>query len=669
MAVTKKAAKTAKIAKVAKVAKVAKAVEIAGRGSQAAAAAVTAKTDFTEAARCIQLASSRIECADKKISTFSLPSAHQDLQRAVECLRDVCNAEPEPESEAEAERSLGDASERELGLLLLLQVSGLRKTAMRVLLGKLAHIGPAEGGGAKEFVELCKVAVVGCVSFLAWYLGRAAGPDDVLKDVEFKEKERRGTVSDGLVPAFVESALYCVKGWIAEGKGTGEREGEIRGVGWQGWESALDEIRLFVSRLRDGCLRGTEGREGDEPCQRLKELDMLLLKVSHLYTAAFLKKKAADDRLDERTISFLARSVTAIQFAPREVKDQASYATKLEKLGALYERSGRLAEASAMYNDAIRYQLELEASSLAMEGSSGIYPNQILGPGGKAGTLGRALLGFVRVSTKIPHSKSHDMRWWDDENISEEKRCMMLEWQLEYVCSQLGTDRDQSQTTVKRIIKLLSNIYKPGRFSLMRKRLMITILQIKDVGSGAYDTELDELRASSKTFDKAQTRDPVLAALDEHCTATLLAFQAFKDSPDDNLLEQALQKWENIVQTAENDNDIRERIDTRSLWITQMKAMSDFYDMKGIDDLRTRSLETLARGLQLFRPVDEDLLLSTQCKLGRQYLKTESSGKAGMVLAKAQKLLSSAAVQTATRLEWHLAYAEYLMLIGNQEKW
>ena len=684
MAINKKVAKTARVAKVAAVAGREVIEGKAGKGSKAAALALTPASapatravaataattatpdqDLAETARFIRVALVNIECASTKSAAFSLPAAHRDLQRAVDCLERIyCGPD--------ANRLLQDAAERERAALLLVQASGLRKTAMRVLLGKVVHVKLDGGDGASEdFVELCRIAVVRCVLYLDWFANRQAGENaDGLSMVKVKgEKGDKEIAIEGLVGTFVESALFCMKSWVA--RGDNERKGMVRGGAcWQGGESALGAIRLFVLRLRDDSARRNQRRGEDaHACQWLKELDILLLKISHLYTSAFLKRKAADDHLDERTVSLLAQSVTAVQNSPREIKDQASYATKLEKLGAIYERSDRLAEASAMYDDAIKYQLELGVSPRRAEIFSHSHPDRVLGPGGRAEALGRVVLGFVRVSAKISHSKYCDLRWWDDENISDETRGILLEWQLEYICSQSGTDQDRHQVFIKEIVRLLCKIYKCDLYTPRRKRLMIILLQTRHASSGAYDKELDELRVRSKLKKNLQTEDPPLATLNEHYDATLLAFQAFKGSPDANTLEQALQMWENIVSTVENDDDLRERIDSRSLWITQLNAISDFYNMKGMDDLRVRSLETLARGLQVFRPLDEDLLLATQCKLGRQYLKVKYSNRAGIVLAKAQKLLSSSAVQTATRLEWHLAYAEYLMSIGNQEKW
>ena len=637
-----------------------------GVTATAAKTATAAGPNLKEAARCLQLASDRLESAGTRsvdstttTTAFSLPSTHNALETAVDCLDAITRGADKRSSEGLAcsqsvfknENKREHEHELELGLLLP-HVSGLRKTAMRVLLGKVAHIKPEEASNG-TLLKYCKVLVIGCMVFLVRFLDSGAERG--------KEKGDRIAAAERLVGTFVESAMYCVKGWIAAA-GEGREK-----VDRQTWQSALDEMRLFVLRLRDRVLHGMEGNE--EEHRRTRELDVLLVKISHLYTAAFVREKASDDLLDEITISFLAHSIAAVRHSPREIKDQASYTTKLEKLAAIYEKSNRLAEASMIFNDAVNYQLELGALTLAAEASSGKSPAKGLGPGGKVEVLGRALWGYVRVSMKIARSGDARISWWDSEECSEEERGLVLEWQLDYLCSHLETDRDRVEIAVKGIVKLLSNIYKPESFPLRRKRLMIAVFQIKDADLSVYDEELEELRVSSKLHLQPRTGDSNPTPLDAHYNATILTFQAFRNNPNVIILEQALQIWEILVETLEEINDIKNHIDNYSLWITQLKAMSDFFGMKGTDDLRIRSLETLAKSLQLLRPVDENLLVSTQSKLGHQFLKTGSSGRAGMVLAKAQKLLNSPALATATKLEWNLAYAEYLLSIGNQEKW
>lgn len=63
-------------------------------------------------------------------------------------------------------------------------------------------------------------------------------------------------------------------------------------------------------------------------------------------------------------------------------------------------------------------------------------------------------------------------------------------------------------------------------------------------------------------------------------------------------------------------------------------------------------------------------LISVYTTLGLQYLRLGYSGKAGLSLGKAQAYLKKAEedVTTATQLEWHLAYTEYLVGIGNLDK-
>jgi len=56
--------------------------------------------------------------------------------------------------------------------------------------------------------------------------------------------------------------------------------------------------------------------------------------------------------------------------------------------------------------------------------------------------------------------------------------------------------------------------------------------------------------------------------------------------------------------------------------------------------------------------------------MGLQYLRLGYSGKAGMSLGRAQAWLKKLGddITTAIKLEWHLAYTEYLVGIGNLDQ-
>ncbi|KAF3903760.1 Separin [Dactylellina cionopaga] len=85
--------------------------------------------------------------------------------------------------------------------------------------------------------------------------------------------------------------------------------------------------------------------------------------------------------------------------------------------------------------------------------------------------------------------------------------------------------------------------------------------------------------------------------------------------------------------------------------------------MKGYSLSRKHALELLVK---LYKILDYSVDVVVRCKisLGVQYLRLGFSGKSGAVLSEADQWTKKEAVSTATKLEWNLAYTEYLISTG-----
>ncbi|GME37586.1 Peptidase C50 separase [Neofusicoccum parvum] len=96
--------------------------------------------------------------------------------------------------------------------------------------------------------------------------------------------------------------------------------------------------------------------------------------------------------------------------------------------------------------------------------------------------------------------------------------------------------------------------------------------------------------------------------------------------------------------------------------------VSDFLGMKGLDFLRVPVLSVMSKGLELQEPRNDGKLVQALASLGAQYARLGYSGKAGTALAKSQGILEAGDVPTEAMLQWHLAYAEYMLVLGNLDK-
>ncbi|KAF3910152.1 Separin [Arthrobotrys entomopaga] len=97
--------------------------------------------------------------------------------------------------------------------------------------------------------------------------------------------------------------------------------------------------------------------------------------------------------------------------------------------------------------------------------------------------------------------------------------------------------------------------------------------------------------------------------------------------------------------------------------VEKLKLLVDFLDMKGYSMARKQALELLAK---LYKLLEYSIDVIVRCKvsLGIQYLRLGFSGKSGSTLSEAGQWMKKEDVSTATKLEWNLAYTEYLISIG-----
>ena len=591
--------------------------------------APSARTDLKTTARCLRTAANILQTpSDENDNTFTPSLVEEDLQKALVCLKAAVKVEL-------------DLSP------LLAEVSNLRKVAMRALLGKASYI-EIQNAESNGLLQICHRLVIGCARFLVVFLGTA----------NKRDLEKRKSVTKKFATVFIDSALYSVKYFISAA------------LDEKLWEVALGEFESLVVRLRPGS--GSDCNiEKSEP-QYDKELDTILVKISQLYTSAFLKERNSCGKLYERPISLLSSSINVLERAGPEAKVQASFATKLEKLAVIYEKVQLFCEARSTFNRAIKHQID--TGILSSDGQKCVKANleNIFGSGGKVEVLGKLLWGYCRASIKISPSLKNELLYWDDDTMSSEQRGEILEWQLEYLCGQQDCEYSIACRIIRSIIQQITTMYSAESSPIRRKRVLLTLLQSKLTEDGVFDSEITELLTqSSRILTKPLASDVSLRNYEGHFDATINVFNALRNFAEDNekLLEDAVTRWKAILEKVENGDNIAQYVTHFGLWATQLKAICNYLEIRGTDRLGISALEISIRSHQFQQITDDNSIVSLNCKLGRLLLGRGCSMKAGVVLAKAQELLSSPVVTTATKLEWHLAHAEYLLSIGNSERW
>lgn len=102
-------------------------------------------------------------------------------------------------------------------------------------------------------------------------------------------------------------------------------------------------------------------------------------------------------------------------------------------------------------------------------------------------------------------------------------------------------------------------------------------------------------------------------------------------------------------------------------WMSHLGNLVNYLELEGLEHQRLLGLNLLARLQELCIP-SQAQLISSLSALGIQYARLGYSGHAGLAFQRAQRFMSKISVPAPVEIGWHLAYAEYLLSIGNSDK-
>jgi separase len=223
----------------------------------------------------------------------------------------------------------------------------------------------------------------------------------------------------------------------------------------------------------------------------------------------------------------------------------------------------------------------------------------------------------------------------------------------------------------ERLSKTLLDLYSPSDYPIRRQRVAILLIRLAaekpEFSPLSKMDALDDIRVES---DEGLGEDSNLAKFQVHIHMTLKVLLNFRQSsPSVPNLKEAILTWQTILGSVDSWPSLLDKVDDTTKWTTQLEMISDYLAIRAEEYLRIPVLKMIARILELRDDNDSTQLVLAQSKLALQLLELGYSGKAGLVLAKSQAVLSNIEATAEAKLHWHLAYAKYLLRIGNTDKW
>ncbi|KAF3937250.1 Separin [Dactylella cylindrospora] len=427
---------------------------------------------------------------------------------------------------------------------------------------------------------------------------------------------------------------------------------------WELEDQRLQEILALAQILEDNN-EATEV-EGQPASQK----QSLFEKVSVFYQqhSITLRKENQTDK----SIHAFKRSISCLESRSVEDASSGNLAVKQEKLGTLYLESGDVTKAIESFEAALRAHASTGDFGRLTSRFGETQLETFLNNEEKA--IGRCLNQYIKCCID---SRSQ-FEFWSSKDLSEDENCTTLLFQIQSALN-CGSSKG-SQVALPHLYQLLStSISIP--IENQARVAMLLVSMISDIREKELPKALNlvlEVRNTVLESVKKQACSDAHAATIYRCGMLCLSIclsnLADNSNHVDNLID-GLNCWEDLLQLCPSIRQLQECDSNIELMVEKLNLLVDFLDMKGYSMARKQSLELLVK---LYKILDYpvDLVLKCKITLGVQYLRLGFSGKCGTILSEADHWIQKGDVSTSTKLEWNLAYAEYLISIGegNLEK-
>lgn len=528
---------------------------------------------------------------------------------------------------------------------LLTEVSRARRAAIMLISRKSGPNEPAIDNIKEGTRQMCESLVLQCPRFSLRYLGKTPDNEATEKTI-MRFEQRRQYLAKG-VSNTVDSALYLTKILRADGR-----------LAWETMDSLLQD-----------CLALLEGAGTDVP-DTSDVMDAArasyFVRISNLYYSQHLDmRRDAPSPKDQQHLRPLRRSIESIRSRPTAERRAAMLTSKLERMGDLLRFAGRQDEARDMIRllrdelvgDGTLTLVASVAASLPIRAAWEQTDNTSL--------LARAFSLLVRIDKKRPSKTLQDLSLYE-ESWAPEETGVMLEYILDVVsrqsesCADLQTD----------IYKQLVTIYDPKLFPIRRLRVICNFVQSNpDLRRDVIEEERSMITLCLESVIE-NSRDINLRSYGSHIQSLLASsLELLEDHPRIDLINPHLATWCGIIGKCKDKESLYQAIDDVDNLVSHLQSVADFLDMKGFCKTRVAVLRMIANIGEIPRGSHPDDLVFDYSFLADQYLDLGYSGKAGLALDRAQCCASSNGVTPSASIRRLVSYANYLLKVGNLDKW
>ena len=530
---------------------------------------------------------------------------------------------------------------------LLKAVSSFRKSATLVALEstRSPNVDKKPRNGLEN---LCRQIVILGLRFMIRFLGKEPGPAS--QDSAVSRYQQRLELCIKVGRPTIEAVIALAR------LPSSFEEDVMRSI-----EDALIDCAQLASQLEP---RGTSMRTSPEKSDR----HSIWVLLSNVYWSRYLdmKRKGVGS---SKLIQMVHSSVEYLLDCSPSEQETAFFSAKAETLGLLFDTSRDWQKAMQYYARSLNHMIE-GGILCAMRGNAVSLPLlRVISEGQTVSPFNRILTAYTKALSQAIVEGDRVALFFDDQKLHPEERGIFLEAQLATLIAAKNHCPSPRATSVsKLIVENLLELFNQEDYPIRRLRVVSRIMRFHLIDSTIFEPNfIAEL--ASENPKSSPGNDVGLEKFRSHIGGCRDAWFALSHGNAKlDLLKSTLVTWSSIFSNEQDWKAIQERVDDISEWITLLDSIADLFHMQGFELERASALNFAATACKLQPSASSANCVSKLSALGLQLSRLGHSRDSGKTLQKARQIIDSTDIPIMVRLQWHLAYAEYLIEIGNLAK-
>ncbi|KAH9884456.1 peptidase family C50-domain-containing protein [Xylariomycetidae sp. FL2044] len=367
------------------------------------------------------------------------------------------------------------------------------------------------------------------------------------------------------------------------------------------------------------------------------------VKISHLYYQQHLALRKSESKSTENTaLRALRRSVESVKHRPDAEQDRAQLLIKWERFAELCRASGRRDESAdslrSIRDHLVRQEIvPMITSSLSNQPVSVSWQQSP-----ETQLLSRTVCNLAKLDRK-----PQDWTWL----LVGMDKLAALEHDLNFILLTDGELRKELNLSHP-VIEAILNVYVPDEYPIRRLRCLLQLLMISLEGRDELSILREDIEATvGRVVSGDMGNDTGLARYLPHLRSLATCGLALADANID-------------TQQCQSPNELLEHVENPPQLLTNLQSLADFARIKGTEGLLIEILELSAKTSKLATERNTELQITQTAALCIQHLSLGQSNKAEEVLQRNEELIAQFDVSGDVVAHFHLAAAEYHLVVG-----